>query len=408
MSEQTSGSTNDSGKTYTPESPDFSNAKVETARVVDLSGPRFTAAEATQLSSSGTEAQNARANIRNRSSGRLSLATSIGANGSSAHDSPRSGASLSKRHGGDGSKSSHFNTPVGGLVSPTSGASSAFGLGSGAFASFGSAKTPKSGGNPFDSAALGSVGSKTTTTVPKDASAKSIVSKGSSTSSSMAPIAENRASAASASSSSLAAQVHPLKDAWSFWYRPPISKAHGFIEYENTLHGIANVRSAEDFWDIYSHLKRPSLLPVVSDYHFFKKDIRPIWEDDENRKGGKWVVRLKKGVADRYWEDLLLCLIGDQFGDAGEEVSGAVLSVRNGEDILSIWTRTVGGRVLKIRETMKHVLNFPPNTRVEFKSHDSSIQLRTAIDEQRREKAHLNQSQGDRRHGANLQRTNQE
>lgn len=38
-------------------------------------------------------------------------------------------------------------------------------------------------------------------------------------------------------------------------------------------------------------------------------------------------------------------------------------------------------------ETMKHVLNFPSNTRVEFKSHDSSIQQRTAIEEQRREKA---------------------
>lgn len=38
-------------------------------------------------------------------------------------------------------------------------------------------------------------------------------------------------------------------------------------------------------------------------------------------------------------------------------------------------------------ETMKHVLNFPPNTRVEFKSHDSSIQQRTAIEESRREKA---------------------
>lgn len=36
---------------------------------------------------------------------------------------------------------------------------------------------------------------------------------------------------------------------------------------------------------------------------------------------------------------------------------------------------------------MKRILNFPPNTRVEFKSHDSSIQQRTAIDEQRREKA---------------------
>lgn len=144
-------------------------------------------------------------------------------------------------------------------------------------------------------------------------------------------------------------QIHPLKDAWSFWYRPPISKAHGYIEYENTLHGIATMRTAEEFWEIYSHLKRPSSLPVVSDYHLFKKDIRPIWEDDVNRKGGKWVVRMKKGVADRYWEDLLLSLIGDQFGDAGEEVCGAVLSMRNGEDILSIWTRTDGGRVLKIR-----------------------------------------------------------
>lgn len=160
----------------------------------------------------------------------------------------------------------------------------------------------------------------------------------------MAAISEGKA-AGSAS----AGQIHPLKDAWSFWYRPPISKAHGYIEYENTLHGIATIRTGEEFWDVYSHLKRPSALPVVSDYHLFKKDIRPIWEDDVNRKGGKWVVRMKKGVADRYWEDLLLNLIGDQFGDAGEEVCGAVLSMRNGEDILSIWTRTDGGRVLKIR-----------------------------------------------------------
>lgn len=149
--------------------------------------------------------------------------------------------------------------------------------------------------------------------------------------------------------SNTAGQNHQLKDAWSFWYRPPISKAHGYIEYENTLHGIATVQTAEEFWEVYTHLKRPSKLPVVSDYHLFKKDIRPIWEDEVNRKGGKWVVRMKKGVADRYWEDLLLSLIGDQFGDAGEEVCGAVLSMRNGEDILSIWTRTDGGRVLKIR-----------------------------------------------------------
>lgn len=36
---------------------------------------------------------------------------------------------------------------------------------------------------------------------------------------------------------------------------------------------------------------------------------------------------------------------------------------------------------------MKHILKLPPSTRVEFKSHDSSIAQRTALDEQRREKA---------------------
>ncbi|PHH91898.1 hypothetical protein CDD83_9841 [Cordyceps sp. RAO-2017] len=328
---------------------------------------------------------------RRTNSSKLSLSTSSnGPNGASTGDSSRN-ASFSKRHAAEvpsQGKASPFNTPGGGLVSPTGGASSAFGLGSGAFASFGSAKPLKTPGNPFDSA-MGSVVAKTTATKdgPKPVGRAP----------SMASISETKASVPPA-----AAQIHPLKDAWSFWYRPPISKAHGFIEYENTLHGIATVKTAEEFWQIYTHLKRPSSLPVVSDYHLFKKDIRPIWEDDVNRKGGKWVVRMKKGVADRYWEDLLLSLIGDQFGDAGEDVCGAVLSMRNGEDILSIWTRTDGGRVLKIREIMKHVLNFPPNTRVEFKSHDSSIQQRSAIDEQRREKA--GQGQGDKRHATGASR----
>ena len=104
-----------------------------------------------------------------------------------------------------------------------------------------------------------------------------------------------------------------------------------------------------DFWKVYTHLRRPSALPTVSDYHFFREGIRPVWEDEENKMGGKWIMRLKKGVADRYWEDLLLAMIGDQFAEASDEVCGAVLSVRSGEDVLSIWTKNNGGRNIKIR-----------------------------------------------------------
>ncbi|KAK1761028.1 translation initiation factor eIF 4e-like domain-containing protein [Echria macrotheca] len=307
---------------------------------------------------------------------------------------------LSKRFGGDSSshgKSNPFNsipTPGGGLASPTGGASNAFGLGSGAFASFGggSAKTPKSTGNPFE-AALGSAAK--TPSAEKSAKEGGLGGKVIGKPASNASLAESGKTAARSSSAlSTVAPSHPLRNSWVFWFRPPISKANGFIEYEKTLHPIACCDTVEDFFAVYQHLKRPSSLPQVSDYHLFKKGIRPIWEDEENKNGGKWIVRLRKGVADRYWEDLLLAIIGDQFSEAGEEVCGAVLSVRNGEDIISIWARIGGQRVLKIRETMKRVLSFPPDTKVDWKSHDSSIQHRTAIEESRREKAN---NHGDKR-----------
>lgn len=74
-----------------------------------------------------------------------------------------------------------------------------------------------------------------------------------------------------------------------------------------------------------------------------------MWEDEENKKGGKWIMRLKKGVIDRYWEDLLLAVVGDQFAEAGEELSGMVVSVRSGEDVVSVWTKYDSGRNVKIR-----------------------------------------------------------
>lgn len=200
-------------------------------------------------------------------------------------------------------------------------------------------KTPKTLGNPFEQA-VGVVGAKSPSAEKssKDPMRPAAVGKPS-----MGSIAETTAHPGSSPS------AHPLRDTWVFWYRPPITKANGYIEYDKTLHAMMSIKTVEEFWLAYSHLKRPSSLPTVSDYHLFKKGVRPIWEDDENKNGGKWILRLKKGVADRYYEDLLMACVGDQFGDETDEVCGVVLSMRNGEDVLSIWTRSTGQKVLKIR-----------------------------------------------------------
>ena len=275
--------------------------------------------------------------IKNSSS-KLSLSTANSpANGApNTNDHPPRSFTLGRRQDSGSLARTSFSalSPGASLTSPTAGASSAFGLGSGAFASFGAAKTAKTTGNALD---FSSVMGGSTRTPTSEKQVKDLGTKSTKTS-----ISESKTDIQPA-------PKHQLRHSWVFWFRPPQSKSNGYVEYDKTIHAMATIETAEDFFTFYKHLKRPSTLPLVSDYHIFKKGIRPIWEDDDNKKGGKWIVRLKKGVADRYWEDLIFAMLGDQFAEASDEVCGAVLSVRNGEDILSIWSRTDGGRVLRIR-----------------------------------------------------------
>jgi translation initiation factor 4E len=246
-------------------------------------------------------------------------------------ESPRNFGS-SRRLGDTSShgKSNPFNaiSPLT-TSSPSAGASSAFGLGSGAFASFGSVKTPKTPG------ATGGFDLNGREKVEKEAAVETAGEK-----------TRPKSSASTPAITNLNSSEHPLRSTWTLFYRPPTSK---YSDYEKSTIKLASISSVETFWTIYSHLKRPSQLPSISDYHIFKEGIRPVWEDEANKRGGKWIVRLKKGVADRYWEEILFAIVGDQFMEAGEEVCGAVLSVRSGEDVLNIWTKNDGGRNVKIR-----------------------------------------------------------
>ncbi|CAJ0561949.1 unnamed protein product, partial [Mesorhabditis spiculigera] len=73
------------------------------------------------------------------------------------------------------------------------------------------------------------------------------------------------------------------------------------------------VNTVEEFWRAYCHIRRPGDINTKLDLHFFKADIRPVWEDPENVEGGKLFWRIKANFADRIWENMLLLLAGYQF-----------------------------------------------------------------------------------------------
>ncbi|CAG2062015.1 unnamed protein product [Timema podura] len=67
-------------------------------------------------------------------------------------------------------------------------------------------------------------------------------------------------------------------------------------------------------------------------------------------------------------------MLGEQFM-VGEEICGAVVSIRFQEDIISVWNKTASDLSTnnRIRDTLRRVLNLPPNTILEYKSHNDSL-----------------------------------
>lgn len=175
-------------------------------------------------------------------------------------------------------------------------------------------------------------------------------------------------------------------------------------------------QQVESFWSIWTHLTPPSVLQPTTDYLLFHIGVhKPVWEDPLNLSGGKWIIRLRKGIADRLWEDLVMAVIGDQFDEcAGRngadppeaedgvhypEICGCTISVRQHEDIISIWnrfeadfrvrekirsvvcTRTVQSQGLLswCRDTLKRVLNLPPTTILEYKTNNGQCQRLASV-----------------------------
>uniref|UniRef100_G1LV29 Eukaryotic translation initiation factor 4E family member 2 n=1 Tax=Ailuropoda melanoleuca TaxID=9646 RepID=G1LV29_AILME len=135
------------------------------------------------------------------------------------------------------------------------------------------------------------------------------------------------------------------------------------------------VRTAQ-FWRFYSHMVGLGDLTGHSDFQLFKEGIKPIWEDDANKNGGKWIIWLQKALASHCYENLILDMLEEQFM-VGEEICGVVVSVQFQEDIILIWNKTASDQTttVQIQVMLWQVLNLCPNTIIEYKTHTDSIKM---------------------------------
>lgn len=98
---------------------------------------------------------------------------------------------------------------------------------------------------------------------------------------------------------------HPLQNKWTLWYLE-VDRTKSWEDMQNK---IASFETVEDFWSLYNHIRVASELKVGNDYSLFKNNIRPMWEDKGNKRGGRWLLNLNKShrrnELDVIWLDIV-------------------------------------------------------------------------------------------------------
>ncbi|KAF8500470.1 eukaryotic translation initiation factor 4E class II [Russula emetica] len=148
---------------------------------------------------------------------------------------------------------------------------------------------------------------------------------------------------------------HPLQHSWTVYhdtktkipYTPQTSSDNSYPApadsgtYEAGLTTVGEFDTVESYCRYFNWLKPPSKLERNSNYHLFKSGIKPMWEDEANANGGKWVLTMKNNPAllDQCWQWLTMALVGEEL-DEGDEICGAVVSLRSKVDRIQLWTRS--------------------------------------------------------------------
>lgn len=92
-----------------------------------------------------------------------------------------------------------------------------------------------------------------------------------------------------------------------------------------------------------------------------------MWEDEANKLGGRWVIRVNKGFSNKLWEDLTLAMIGEQF-ELENEIHGIVIVLKPNGDTIAVWNKNSRDQTVvdQIKADLIRVLNLPEDVKMDY------------------------------------------
>ena len=133
-----------------------------------------------------------------------------------------------------------------------------------------------------------------------------------------------------------------FNNSWVIWYHNPVNENWDIKSYENVFE-INNLQ------DLSCFQNSKHLLPSLSTSMFFimrkKTDVDyvyPMWEDDNNKKGGCWSFKIPNEKVEFIWRSFLIYLSGENLGNSlenSQQFNGVSFSPKNGFCIVKIWNK---------------------------------------------------------------------
>ena len=140
-------------------------------------------------------------------------------------------------------------------------------------------------------------------------------------------------------------------------------------EYESQVKKLAEFDSIEEFWKIYQHIKKPDACRPGIDIQLFKNPIKPMWEDDYNKNGGRLSLKLRKDFSTIIWEEILLAMIGNILPkEISDEINGVLISVKKKYNGLQIWFKDYNNKItIELERCIRDLIQIPQEVPIEIK-----------------------------------------
>ena len=173
-----------------------------------------------------------------------------------------------------------------------------------------------------------------------------------------------------------------LENKFSFWYRisddiaqyQAPKQALDKKIYETQVKKIHEFDTVEEFWGVFQHLRKPDSCKPGIEFMMFKEPIKPMWEDESNKNGGKISIKLRKQFTTIIWEEMIFALIGGILPkEMKEEINGIVVTSRKEFNTLQIWFKTYDDRIVNdLEQCIRGLLVIPEEVNLEIKQFNKS------------------------------------